>query len=300
MADYTMTAKELILTSGSSRGSQIKFFRDNHWYKIDEQGPEGKAEELSSKILDWSDFSKDEFVKYESCTIEYNGKTYNGCKSENFLKSGEQLLSYEKIYKLMNGKSLTETISLMESPKERIEFVARVVDKFCGLDVYNHIAKNLTASMILMDTDRHLNNIAIIADANLSNFRNAPIFDNGAAFLSNYTAYPKTIDVSEIKNNEISIIGKPFAANLEYQAVEAGLSIKFNFNKIHSILNKEPDVRIKDIVNFAISKYEQVQDLQFSSSVKHISKIMEIEWEEYFSKADNEKSGKIMDFIKKQ
>ena len=40
MADYKMTAKEAILTAGSSRGSQIKFHKGNYWYKIDENGPE--------------------------------------------------------------------------------------------------------------------------------------------------------------------------------------------------------------------------------------------------------------------
>ncbi|MBR1670649.1 MAG: hypothetical protein IJ695_08120 [Butyrivibrio sp.] len=54
MAEYKMTAKEAILTAGSSRGSQIKFHKGNYWYKIDESGPEGKAEELASKILSCS------------------------------------------------------------------------------------------------------------------------------------------------------------------------------------------------------------------------------------------------------
>lgn len=49
-----MTAKELILTAGSSKGSQIKFFKDGYWYKIDEHGPEGKAEELAGKILHYN------------------------------------------------------------------------------------------------------------------------------------------------------------------------------------------------------------------------------------------------------
>ena len=34
---------------------------------------------------------------------------------------------------------------------------------------------------------------AVVSDPQLENFKNAPIFDNGAAFLSNYDIYPPII-----------------------------------------------------------------------------------------------------------
>ncbi len=264
MADYKMTAKEAILTSGSSRGSQIKFYKDNHWYKIDESGPEGKAEELASKILSCSNLEPDNFVKYESCTIEYEGKTYNGCRSKDFLAAGEQLISYEKIYKLTTGRLLSEDIILLGPPEEKIDFVAKMVKDFCELDVKEHIAKNLTASMVLLDTDRHLNNIAIIADADLNHFRNAPIFDNGASFLSNYSIYPPSITEKDIENERITVTGKPFSANLEYQAAAAGFAIRFDFDKIHNLLKHEPYSRMRNIATYLINKYEKIPDLQYT------------------------------------
>ncbi len=258
MAEYKMTAKELIMTNGSSRGSQIKFRKDDYWYKIDETGPEGKAEELAYKILSCSNLTENELTKYESCTISYEGKKYNGCRSKDFLKPGEQLLSYSKIYKLMTGKDLSEEILRFETPKERIDFVSDIIYSFCKLDVKEHIAKNLTVSMFIMDTDRHFNNIGIIADAELSSFRNAPIFDHGAAFLSNYTKYPPNITIQDLKNDNIIITGKPFTANLEYQAHEAGYLVNFDFDKINKMLDKEPNSRMKDIAYYLANKYEKV------------------------------------------
>ncbi len=263
--DYIMTAREAILTSGSSRGSQIKFFKDNYWYKIDETGPEGKAEELASKILSCSNLSPEDYIRYESCKIIYEGCEYNGCRSKNCLNPGEQLLSLEKLYNMKTGRSLSEDIIPLNSPEERIEFVASEIQSFCGLDIRESISKNLTASMVLLETDRHLHNIAVIADINLKEFRNAPIFDNGAAFLSNHTVYPGNIKVDDIKNGKITIVGKPFSANLEYQAVSAGFGIRFDFEKIHEMMNDEPDSRIKRIAEYTIEKYEKVSDLQYIS-----------------------------------
>ena len=273
-----MTAREAILTSGSSRGSQIKFFKDDYWYKLDETGPEGKAEELSSKILSCSNLKPDEFIKYESCSIEYNNKVYNGCRSKNCLGRGEQFLSFEKIYNMKTGRSLNEDIISFGTPKERIDFVVNEIKDFCGIDVKDLIAKNLTASMVLLETDRHLHNMALIANADLSDFRYAPIFDNGAAFLSNHTIYPAIISIDEIKNGNVTITGKPFSADLEYQAVSAGLGIRFDFDKIHEMLEAEPDSRIKRIAEYSIMKYEKMEPLQYKSDKAAID--YEVEKEE--------------------
>ena len=266
MAKYIMTAKEAILTSGSSRGSQIKFFKDDYWYKIDETGPEGKAEELASKILSCSNLKQNEYITYESCTIDYNGKTYDGCRSKNCLSSGEQLLSFERLYNIKTGRSLSEDIIPFTSPKERIEFVIHEISEFCDTDIRDLISKNLTASMILMDTDRHLHNMALIANADLTEFRNAPIFDNGAAFLSNHTIYPPSITVDDIKNGSVTVAGKPFSADLHYQAHVAGFGIKFDFDRIHKMLSNQPDSRIKRIAEYSISKYQNIPDLHIPAS----------------------------------
>ena len=258
MCVYKMSPKELILTSGSSKGSQIKFLKDNFWYKVDETGPEGKAEEIASKILSFSNLRPDEYVQYESCILEYENKQYNGCRSKNFLEAGEYLFSYERIYHMMTGGVLTEAVTQYSTPKERIDYVADIIGDFSGLDVHEHIAKTLTVDMLLLNTDRHFNNFGIIVNADQTKFRNAPIFDNGASFLSNYNIYPPSISVDDIASEKIAIAGKPFSANLEYQAVEAGFAVRFDFEKIHEYMETLPPSRTKNILQYQIHKYKKI------------------------------------------
>ena len=101
--------------------------------------------------------------------------------------------------------------------------------EFAEIDVSEHIGKVLTLDMFVLNTDRHLNNIGIITDLNFENARNAPIFDNGAAFLSNYTRNPPSLRIEDIDVHS-NVFGRPFSTDLEYQAVCAGLSMKFDFD----------------------------------------------------------------------
>ncbi len=290
MAKYTMTAKELILTSGSSRGSQIKFYKDGYWYKIDESGPEGKAEELASKILSCSSLKEDECVRYESCDILYGGKEFKGCRSKDFLREGEMLFSYEKIYNLLTGRSLTEEIQLLKTPKEKIKFVADSIKGFCGLDIRKEISKNLTASMVLLETDRHLNNLAVISDKDIASFRPAPVFDNGASFLSNYTLYPPSFSVEDMETGSVNIVGKPFSADLEYQAHEAGFGIQFDFLRIKDMLTQEKSSRMIEIAKFQIEKYSKISELQMGREFS-ICEQMENAWKSYFEQPKEYRNG---------
>lgn len=73
-------------------GNQIKFLKDEYWYKINDVGDEGLAEELTSVILSCSNMRN--HVKYERCEI--NGKP--GCRSKNFLGEGESFISLRRLY----------------------------------------------------------------------------------------------------------------------------------------------------------------------------------------------------------
>ena len=231
MKMYHMNKSDAISTINSSRGSQIKFFRDGYWYKIDESGPEGMAEELTSLILRHSSLSDDEYVQYESCQIEYGNAVYPGCRSKSFINHEEQFVSYAKIYEVLTGGELDEEIIQFPSPSDRIAFVCHIVEEFSGLNVAEHIAKNATLDMVTLNTDRHFHNIGIITDKNFENARNAPIFDNGAAFLSNYARNNPSLTISDLDIHS-NIFGRPYAADLEYQAVCAGINIQFDFDAI--------------------------------------------------------------------
>ena len=55
----------LVSMSGTSEGTQIKYYKDGYWYKKDSFGGEAAAEYLSSRLLTFSDLSAGDYVTYE-------------------------------------------------------------------------------------------------------------------------------------------------------------------------------------------------------------------------------------------
>ena len=84
----------MVFQNGSSEGTQVKFRKDNFWYKKDSQGNEGLAEYLASGVLRYSNLKKNEFVEYEMGMI--NGKS--GCRSRNFLPNGWSVITFYRLY----------------------------------------------------------------------------------------------------------------------------------------------------------------------------------------------------------
>ena len=80
------------------------------------------------------------------------------------------------------GKDLSKVIANMNTMEERIEYVIRLIDQSCGLNIHAYLSKVLTLDMICLNEDRHLNNLALIMRGN--DFYPAPIFDNGVSLLT--------------------------------------------------------------------------------------------------------------------
>ena len=70
----------------SSKGNQLKWQKEDTWYKADYCGYEGLVEYVVSKLLRFSNLNENEYVIYDTEQIIYGDTIYNGCKSTNFLK----------------------------------------------------------------------------------------------------------------------------------------------------------------------------------------------------------------------
>ena len=115
------------------------------------------------------------------------------------------------------------------------------------------LGKIATFDMLILNTDRHFNNIGIIADVLQNDYKNAPVFDNGNALLSNGGEYP--FDVS-IENNIDKVAGQPFTASLERQAMELGFGLRINYAELQKMLQKEPNSRALKTLQIQLEKYE--------------------------------------------
>lgn len=116
-----MDASYIVDMSGTSEGTQVKYYKDGYWYKEDFYGGEARAEYLISGILQFSDLNREEYVKYEIGIL--NGK--NACRSKNFLGNGEEFISLYRYYQLTVGRKLNEDILKYETPWERADFVLK-------------------------------------------------------------------------------------------------------------------------------------------------------------------------------
>ncbi len=249
MINYVLSPEAMVMISGSSIGTQRKFYEKGFWYKQDNIGYEGLAEYLSSLVLSCSNVN--EYVLYEQCKI--NGR--DGCRSENFLKEGESYISLQRLYDTYHGGQLSERIRIIDTVKDRIHYAVDYVKDVTGLDIEKQLAKILTFDMLILNSDRHFNNVGIIADVSHNIYKNAPIFDNGNALLSNIGEFE--FDVS-IEDNIEKVIGQPFSSNLERQAWELGYGFKVNYGELQKLLQKEPDSRAMEVLQFQLERYESI------------------------------------------
>lgn len=245
--DYKLSPEAMVMVAGSSIGTQRKYYEKGFWYKQNNVGYEGTAEYLASKVLSCSNIQ--EYVEYERCKI--NGK--DGCRSANFLSVQESFISLQRLYDTYHGGQLSERIRMIDGVKDRIGFVVNFVLDATGLDIREQLSKIATLDMLLLNTDRHFNNVGIVANVAKGIYKNAPVFDNGNALLSNIGEFP--FDIS-IKDNIDNVIGQPFSVNLERQAMELGYGLKVNYEELNKILEKEPDSRGLETLRIQLKKYE--------------------------------------------
>lgn len=249
VVNYMLSPEAMVMVSGSSIGTQKKYYENGYWYKQNRLGYEGTSEHLASLVLSCSNAG--EYVWYEKCQV--NGQA--GCRSASFLKEGEAYISLQRLYDSYTGGQLSEQMRLLNTIEERIDFVKSYVKEVTGLEIENYLGKILSFDMLILNPDRHFNNIGIIADAQKGNYRNAPIFDNGNALLSNFGEFP----LDEPMENHIEkVTGQPFAANLERQAWALGYGLKINYMKLQSLLSREPDSRALAVLKFQLGRYEGI------------------------------------------
>lgn len=167
----------------TSKGNQIKMKIDGFWYKMDYLGYEGLSEYLCSELLPYTNISS--YVKYEMVEMSLNSETFNGCKSKDFLKEKEEIVTAARLFQSYIGKSVDDCLTGHESLKEKISFFVNTVESITGIENYGkHLTQILEWDSFVLNDDRHFNNIAFIYNPEKKSFSPCTLFDNGAAFLS--------------------------------------------------------------------------------------------------------------------
>jgi hypothetical protein len=197
----------------SSKGNQFKFRKDGNWYKRDFLGYEGASEYICSEILRQSNITR--FVPYEILEFQYNHEPMRGCVSRNFLPKDAKLITVSELYETAYKEKLGQTLQF-QPVEEKIRFTVDMVRELTGLNAFGeYLTTLLELDAFILNEDRHFNNIALLQYEDES-FDYCPIFDNGAAFLSD-----TTMDYDLSESDTISMIGrvqaKPFSRSFTEQ-----------------------------------------------------------------------------------
>lgn len=227
----------------SSKGNQLKWLNSGKWYKADYAGYEGLAEYIVSMLLDFSTLAGNEFVHYETEQIHNGYQNYLGCSSLNFLPSGWQMITLERLFQSYYNESLNRCLYTIRDHEERLRFLVEQTERVTGLaDFGAYMSKLLTIDTFFLNEDRHTHNIAVLLDG-AGEYHLCPIFDNGGSLLSDTTMdYPLHAPLEELMQ---SVRPKTFCTDFEEQMDIAeqlyGRHVKFCFRRkdIVAMLDRE-------------------------------------------------------------
>lgn len=173
----------------SSKGNQEKWYdaETNRWYKLDQFGYEALSECAVSAMLEYSNIEADTpftFVRYDMESINAHGRRRTGCSSPNFLSAGQSIVTLSHLLNRVLDAPLKEKLDRLSGDKKRIQYLAEQTAEYTGLEYFpEYLTLIFEVDSLFLNDDRHLNNIAVIEKNGKYNY--CPIFDNGAALLSN-------------------------------------------------------------------------------------------------------------------
>ncbi len=250
----------------SSKGNQLKWCSNHTWYKADYTGYEGLAEYMISKLLALSSLNGKEYVLYETEQIRYGHQIYLGCSSIDFLHSGWQLITLERLFQNYYSESLSRSLYAIENHENRIRFLVEQVERITRLREFGkYMSKILTIDTFFLNEDRHTHNIAVLMDG-VGNYEYCPIFDNGAALLSDTTMdFPLEVKLdSLIGDARAKTFCQDFDEQLEIVERLYGQQIQFYFQEkdVRKLLKNEQYYsqnikdRVADIILEQKRKYQ--------------------------------------------
>ena len=179
----------------SSKGNQEKWLDNGKWYKLDQFGYEALAETFTSLLLEYSSIERDTpfcFTRYHMERLLVHGRERTGCSSDHFLKVGESIVTISHLFKQHLGYSIADVLKRLPSDKKRMMYIAEATADITGLqDFPQYLTLLFEIDALVLNDDRHLNNIAVIAQN--GRFDYCPIFDQGAGLFSNMMYSPMDI-----------------------------------------------------------------------------------------------------------
>ncbi|WP_237562878.1 hypothetical protein [Bacillus dakarensis] len=214
MERFTIPPDEKTIVSTSSKGDQSKWLVGDKWIKENTFGYENMAEYVASLILESSTLPKNSYVSYTPCLIEKpDGTVTEGCYSDDF-RGSLQEVTLERLFEA-NFETTDEIVNHPRySTEEKFQTLIEKIYTLIGLDVSCELAQMLAFDALILNEDRHTNNILFLLDPKTEHWQLAPLFDHGLSLLSDLKDYPISKPLNIIKRQ---VKAKPFSVSFEKQ-----------------------------------------------------------------------------------
>lgn len=249
----------------SSKGNQLKWEKDDLWYKADYTGYEGLAEYIVSRAFMKSSLGSDEFVIYELEQIKYKRTILNGVKSNNFLEDDWQIITLQRLYQTKYNRNLMEDIWHIQSVEERVIFLVQRVEELTKIQGFGeYLSKMLAIDALFLNEDRHMHNIAVCMNTK-GEFKLCPFFDHGASLLADITLdYPLEDNVYDLINDvKAKTICQNFDEALDTVEKLYGQKIHFNYTSY------DINMWLEDAENYSDKIKDRVKDILCSQMKKY-------------------------------
>ncbi|WP_139331936.1 MULTISPECIES: HipA domain-containing protein [Paenibacillus] len=237
----------------SSKGDQLKWKIENKWGKANKFGYEGLAEWVAFELISRSNIPSGLIVPYTQCVLIEENVEYPGCYSEDFLQPGESIITLHRILESYGVKF--DDLQQGQSTRDSVLLVVDFLKDVLKLDTLEYFSIMLPLDAILLNEDRHLNNIAFIHG--LDGYRLCPLFDHGLSLLSDTTDYPLSMPTSIALRK---IKAKPFSSDFSKQARALETNLQFDRSSVIQFIEQhDQDLgRVAQILRSQIRKYEHL------------------------------------------
>lgn len=253
MFNVEISSEYRVYTVSGSKGSQVKYFKDDFWYKEDNLGVEGFVEYLVSIILKHSSLKSNEYTVYDYGII--NGK--DGCRSKDFTNHGQfTFKTLQNLYNQITGGDLYSKVRSIDDFSERRDFVLDFFNKYYNYNLTNYFSKIFTLDLITLNEDRHFSNLGILI-CNDSSITDAPLFDNGMSLLNGNYSVNRHFN---IEDNTKRVTSKPFSGSpvTQYKLFNHGFYLDYIglFQELKTISTL--DSFYKDVLEYQLLKYKDI------------------------------------------
>lgn len=231
----TLYTRDTLVTT-TSKGNQEKWYdkATDAWYKLDCHGFESLAEAVASGLL--QNFSNVPALGYEVAHYTVEKATVHGYErvvsvSKNFRRPEESLVSAYRLLTSAYGQDFGREFKKRKNLQQRMAFLVETVEEITGLqDFGKYLTLLFEIDALILNQDRHLNNIAVMRTA--EEYRFCPIFDNGAAFLLDYGLYPYEIETKALLPQARALpFNTTYTANLRAARKLYGPQLRVDFCK---------------------------------------------------------------------